>query len=106
MSYRKKSKQRNFEANLCYMANGCFNQNTKEYSFSAAHETFTKIEHILAYMKGKEKSPEPNGFSTEVYPTFDEEFMLIFLKLFHNIKTDGTLPNLFYEATVAQIPKT
>jgi hypothetical protein len=27
------------------------------------------------------------------------------LKLFHKIETEGTLPNLFYEATITLIPK-
>jgi hypothetical protein len=31
--------------------------------------------------------------------------MPIFLKLFHKIGTEGTLPNLFYEATVSLISK-
>jgi hypothetical protein len=31
--------------------------------------------------------------------------MPIFFKLFHKIETEGTLPNLFYEATVTLITK-
>lgn len=46
-----------------------------------------------------EKRPEPNGISTEIYPTFSEELILILLKL----KTDETFPSLFYEATVTLI---
>jgi hypothetical protein len=31
--------------------------------------------------------------------------MPIFLKLFHKIETEGTIPNSFYEATITLIPK-
>jgi hypothetical protein len=48
-----------------------------------------------------EKRPEPDGISTEIYPTFSEELVLILLKL----KTDETFPSLFYEATVTLISK-
>jgi hypothetical protein len=40
-----------------------------------------------------------------LYKTIKEKLMPIFLKLFHETKREGTLPNSFYEAIDTFIPK-
>jgi hypothetical protein len=53
----------------------------------------------------KYKSPGTDGFYAEFYQTFKEELMSIFLKLFHEMERERTLPNSFYEASITLMPK-
>ena len=48
------------------------------------------------------KCPESDGLA-QFYQTFKEDLILVLLKLFHKIETEGSPSNSFYEATITQI---
>ena len=64
----------------------------------------TEIKALIKYLPTN-KSPGPDGFTGDFYQTFREELTPILLNLFQDIAEGGTLPNLFYEATITLIQK-
>jgi hypothetical protein len=53
----------------------------------------------------KKKSLGPDRLSAGYCKTFEKELVPTLFKLFHEIEREGTLPNSFYEASIALIPK-
>jgi hypothetical protein len=51
------------------------------------------------------RSQGTDEFTAEYYQNFKEDLIPVLHKLFHKIEAEGTLPNLFYEATITLILK-
>ena len=69
-------------------------------SFIVQQQQFTVIKN-----PPKDKSTGADDFTGEFYQTFRDELMPILPKFFQNIAEEGTLLNLFYEATITLISK-
>ena len=65
--------------------------------------TPSKIEAVIKKLSTN-KSSRPYSLTAEFYQIFQEE-LIPFLKLFHKIQEQGSLPNSFYEARIILIPK-
>ena len=58
-----------------------------------------ELEAVIKNLPTK-KSPGSDGFNAEFYQNFQEVLIPILLNVFHNIETEESFPNSFYEAIV------
>ena len=74
----------------------------KQYQINHVNNSITpkEIEAVINSLPAPPKCPGSDVFSGEFYQTFKEDLIPILFKLFHKIEAEGTLSNLFCEATV------
>jgi hypothetical protein len=63
-----------------------------------------EIEAVINSLPPKKK-PRTRWVIGEFYQTFKEDLILVFLKQFHKIEAEDTLPNSCYEAKITLNPK-
>ena len=66
--------------------------------------TSNEVESIILKLPTN-KSPGPDGFTSEFYQKFREGLTPMLLKRFQKVTEEGKLPDPFYEATITLIPK-
>ena len=66
--------------------------------------TSMEIETVIRNLPAN-KSPGPDGFTTEFYQKFREELTPVLLKHCQKIAEETELSNSFYEATITLTPK-
>ena len=76
----------------------------EEIEYLNRHITSTEIETIIKNLPAN-KSPGPDGFTSEFYQKFRKELTFTLLNFFQKIAKEGKFPNSFYEATITLIPK-
>jgi hypothetical protein len=73
-------------------------QKLSQKDINHLNKSITSNEIEAAIVSQKTKVWDTSGFTAEFYPTFKEQLILKFLKLFYEIEREGTLTNSFYEA--------